>query len=352
MAETPASPSRHPFMPREDPPMTYSERKEDLEGRPFLHTRILGTEMYLTHDKKPILAYPDTMKLPLYGACREKVLQYELENGLIVPDGQGAQPEQPKPEAQTQGATSMAQSPFPPPAPFPVAAPPQAAPQQMPPPQQPPPQAFPAPAAITAPPPAAAVPGAPPPPQNFPPPSQFPTAGAMPQPQAQPAQPQQAAPKGRGRGKAAAAGVPPLPPAPQVQQQMPFPSAPPQMQPPFPQAQKAPFPQAPGQFPPAPFPQAQAMPPAAPAAPVQAAPAVDLAPVIKRLDDIGRMVDGLEKAHGALLTQLQDTRQIALMSLSVLHHMYARHPELGQLVTQELQQLPNFMNWLKQYLPK
>lgn len=112
-------PETYQFQPA--PGSTYAQRKAEIEGSTFIHIRNLVLHIYKKPDGNPLMDY--TATLGNREDVRKTVLQFELVNGLIVPDGtegqsdEAAQPQQSHPPTQQQVPMSN-----PMPAPIPPAA--------------------------------------------------------------------------------------------------------------------------------------------------------------------------------------------------------------------------------------
>lgn len=345
--------------------MTTNQRRVQLEETRFLDIRNLAYLTYKKPDGSPLLTYEETLNNR--DVVKLTILQYEIAQGWLIPDGteQQTQVAVVPPAVQNSGAPQMT-SPFPPPQPgIPQQqfAPPgvQAPPQMI---QQPPaafaPQPQAAPQQQTMPFPQPGVPQqfAPQPQQQMAPPPQAAAPQAAPPQAEQPA----AAPSGRGRRKAAApAGTavapPPAapPPAaqPQVQQQQvpvqQFAPAP-QGAPPMFAQQAAPAPQF------APQGAAPQFQQAAPA-PVAGAPAptasVDLSPVIGRLDNVGQLVSSLTGEVAALKQIVAAQQETITLMFTAVAHGYFTNPSLAPGLAQaQVQQTPAALReYLKKFTP-
>lgn len=272
-------------MSRPTPGTPLSQRRDYLynQATRFIEIRNLAYLDYKNPDGTPLMTYEET--LTDRDVVREKILNYELANGLIVNDGAAGQAAPTNFPAMNPEVQHMSFTPAP--APF---APPAAAPA-------PAPTFAPAPTPTFAPAPVAAAPSAPQ------------ATGPQPELQAPPT-------SGRGRRKAPGAGgaavapppaAPPAGPAPTVEAQPTF--APPP---------------APGFAAPAPT---FAAPPAptfsAPVAPVPVAPAsVDFTPVFQRVDALGAGFESLSKqleevkATNAALTKQNEALLGAIFALA------------------------------------
>ncbi len=321
--------------------MTTSQRRAQLEETRFIDIRNLAFLKYKKSDGNPLLTYEET--LSDRDAVKLAVLQYEIANGWLIPDGtEGQTHVQAVPQSTNTGVPQMT-TPFAPqmPAQQPTAF---AAPQGM---QAPvaQPQAF----------------GAPPQQQQM----QFaPQAAAPQQAQQAPQAPAQqeapaAAPTGRGRRSKAATGAavaaPPAAPPPDAVAVQTFaqpgpqfaPQAAPQQAPQAfgappqfaPQGQAfTPVPNAPTGAPPMFAPQAQA-PVAAPPAPA----GVDLTPLIQRLDELGKLTSALSAELAASVAREE------LLFVAVAH-LYFTNTSLAPMMQQaNVNQTPAA---LREYLKK
>jgi hypothetical protein len=342
------------------PGTTASARRQQLDIMSFMDVRTLGTQVYKGPDGNFILSVNEVLAGHNRDEIKQRVLDFEIANGLVVQDAPNTQ--QP---TQPQGAPPMAQ-------PFPT--PPGAPPQQMPPQYQPPqpPQFQPQPGGYMPQPGGYApqqMPPAPPPPPI-----------ASPTQAAQAAAPQEAPQEGgkkRGRGPnkaAAGAAAPPPPPppaAPPQQQYAPppqqqayppqqFAGPPPQYQPPqgppqqfavpapFQQPQMGGAPpqyQPPAQQAPAPVPQQQA-----PAA----APQIDIGPLLAEVRAVGQAINSSAQGTNAQIAELK----VALATQTVaLMHIYGAQAQLGQWLAGQnkgdvLMDPKKFVEFLSQFLPK
>jgi hypothetical protein len=367
--------AQYPTMtPEGTPAMTTTQRRQQLEECRFLEVRHLAYLHYKKDDQTPLMGYEET--LDSHERVRSTVLAYEFSKGWLIPDGTEGQiqqaPAQPQPQQQQPVQQPVVQ-------PQPQAAAPQGVPQ-MNMPFQPPPNGAPVPMQAPAPqafaPPPAQAAFAPPPQQMAPPPPQQfapPMAAPPQQPYAQPPQmaapppvasPQQAAgvppqqeapaqaPTGR-RRKAAGSGTavapPPAAPPPNPQPQ----------QPQFAQPLFAPPAQAPAQFAPAPQ---QFAPQAAPAAfspPAAAVPSFQApvqqqvaAPVQVDLTPVTEGIKALTAKVESLSSELALTKNLALQSITVLHHLYLTNPSLSGSLAELKEKngdLPTFQNWLQKF---
>jgi len=356
-----ANQEEHVQMTYDAPPAqgtTYADRRKQLEIMSFTEVRLLGNKRYKTADGQPVLDWDESLQIDRKSQSIEKILQFELVNGIIVPDNQQS--------TQPQGADQMAQQPVPPQFP-PNGAPqmpqafqppaPGAQPQQMPmPPNAPPmpPQMAP-PMQQMAPPPMG-------PPAFQPPPGFAPQAG--PGPMGTPQLPQTEAPAPQAGGKkkrnsGAAAAPPPAPaPGPGTPPQQPNapmmapPAGPPAFQPGgfAPPQQGFQQPQQPGFAPPQQ--QGFAPPQAAPQPAPQAA--VDLTPVLQLIDQVGKAVNALGAAEGETLARLE--RNLQVLTIGVMH-IYGSQTQLmqwlsGQNKADAVQDPTKFVEFLSQYLPR
>lgn len=324
------------------PGMPLGVRKQQLETSRFIDIRNLAAHLYKKSGPNgqlvPLMTYNET--LDNRDLVRKTILIHEMScthqgNPLVVNDGTNL--DAPPTAAQqppngVQNGTQMQ-----PPVPQPQYAAPQppvgpaaagAAPMQQ---YAPPPQQF-----------------APPPPQQqfAPPPQQMAPAPA--DPAAAAAAP---APGGRKRRGGGGAAVAPPPAAPPPAAAPPQQFAPPQA-PPGAFAAAAPPPAMPnGQWTPpqgqAPAPSWQPPTQAAPPPPQAAAPApgVDLSPVFTKLDDLGRGVTYATKIGDELKVQFNQI-------MVALHHLYLSNPATGQATGGKANTLPEFQQFLNQYLPK
>lgn len=328
------------------PGTPYSERKKQLEVFAFMDVRLLGAKKYKGPDGQPVLDWDETLQVDRKAESIEKVLQFELDNNIIVPDAATPHP--------TQGAQQMTQ-------PFnPNGA---SAPQNMPSGQVSPP---PLPMPTTYGPPGYNQPS---PTPGFLPPGAPPTApyGAAPAPVAPPpvATPQQAAgqdspPQGSKKKKGAAAAPPPPPPPPTNFQ----PPAPPTVAPGL-------FSQTGQSFPPAPVgwpqtaPSMGGQPPAVTAQAPQAMPqqpSTDFSPVLSLIHQVGEAVNGLNGVQTEQMKQLQSTiaelRNLMLVQITALHHIYLGQPNLQQSIQNaknagnDLQDANKFFTYMQPFLPR
>src|SRR6267154_1236602 len=353
------------------PTLTTSQRRQYFEEVRFIEVRHLAYLFYKKPDGEPLLKYEDT--LDNRDMVKNNVLAYEVAQGWLIPDGTEGQTQVPaQPQQQPtqpvvqQGAPQM--QPFNPPpngvpAPQPQMAPapmPQQPQYAMPPQQQMQPQQMqaPVPQQQPIPQPQYAAPA----PQMAPPPVATPqqAAGVPPQQEAPAGAPTGRRRKGQGTAVAPPPAAPPPPPqgapvqqfAPPQQQAMQFGAPPPGM--PVPQ-QMAP-PQQMQQMPPAPFgapvpmqsgPAAyQPQPQAQQGAPQpQQAAAVDLNPVLARVDALARLV-------AAQNGQIKELRLTAEISLGLLHHLYLVNPQLQpqQGQPQLPRTLPDFKKYFQQFV--
>lgn len=328
------------------PQLSVSQRRSQIDECRFVDIRHLVYMVYKKPDQSPLLQYEETLGENRDGV-KLTVLNYELNAGWLIRDGtenQGLPVTQPQP-AVPPGVQHMSNTPpFNPPqngAPQQQFAPPQQQQMFAPPQGGPPPQQFAPPQQTFAPPQQQFQ--APPQQMMQPPPVASPQQAAAPQQQEQPAAP----PTGRKR-KGAAVAPPPAAGAPIPQQQPPMqqfqqPPAPqfqPQGQAPIqqfqPQAPQGFAPQAPQQFS-APAPQQQA--------PASQAQAVDLNPVLARLDGIAGLIQAQAK-------ELAESKALSLKLLAVLHHMYLVNPNLQPPAGAPPvpRTLPEFATFLTQFI--
>ena len=353
----PTEPDEESFTMHYDRPpagTTYSQRKQQFEGVAFIDVRNLGVMVYKNPDHTPILDAGETLQVDRKAETIEKVLQFELANGIIVPD---AAPTQSSPT----GVAQMAQQPFNPMMPPPP--PPNGAPQQMP--MPPMPQQMPQQPQMVMP---QAPFGMPPMPQQGMPQQQMPPQQPMmpppppvasPQQAAQDPSQQQAAPAAGGkkkRGSAAAPPPPPPPPAPQQQQapQQGFqpqqtwapPGVPQQVAP----QQQMPF-QMPGQMP---APQQQPV----FQQPQQGAPVgVDFTPVLQQVDLVGKAVNALGAADQESLKQLTgilaEIRMLLYVQVAATHHIYMGQAHLApSLSGKDVTDVSKFLGYMQQFIPR
>lgn len=322
-------------------------RRQQIDTAKFVDVRNLAYLIYKKPDGSPLMTYQETLENR--DRVKDRVLEFEIMSGWVVPDGTGPAIQQPTPN---NGNPQMS-SPVPPPMMMPQPATPtqaaqvpvhnfQPAPQQF---QQMPPQMA-APMQQMMPPQMPMMPpGMPPPmmppsapPQMAPPPATVEQAAAAP------------APGGKTRRTKGSAVAPPPPPPPQgaPPQQMQM-----QMAPPMQQAPVAP-PPAPPQFAPPPQAPQFAPPPQAPQVQQQApaAPAQDLKPLI---DNVGQGVSAAVnntnelKAHLDYVTkELHDTKALLAQLCVALHHLYLTSPA-GANQQGKLNALPDFTKFLDQY---
>lgn len=321
--------------PTPAPGTTYSERRKQLDVMSYSDVRHLAAEVYKKPDQTPLVPWIEALAVASMANTRQTVLDFELSNGLIVPDNQ-------------QGEAPMAQQFAPPPMPPGI-------PPQQPMPGAPPPFAPPGAAAPPMPPPQAAPMAPPMPPQAAPappygmaPPPGSPPPVATAQEAAQAAvtpPPMEAPPPQTGKKKTAkGAAVAPAPPPP---------PSPAPVAPPAPQAQ---------QFAAPPVPQPQWQPPGAPApqfAP-PAAPApvgVDLSPVVQLLNQVGSAVNTVGAAADTnstkLLAAIAEVRTLILAQTVALHHIYTTSPALQQAIQgKDVSDVSKFVTYLQSYLPR
>lgn len=320
------------------PPETqipYSARKEQLLTVMFLGVRRALTDQYRNPDGTPLASYHET--LGDREALRSKVLDYELSQGWLTDDRAIAQVIT-HPAVQN-GATVSATNGTPPNAPQ--------APVQVQQPQigfaQPQPVASPVQAIAAAQQQMAA------PPQQAAPPVAPPTTGFK-----------------RPAPKLATAVAPPPPPAPVAVPQPP----------PGAQVLSAPIPVQPAQPPPAPMALAAPIPmapipaPAAAPAPQVSVATVDLAPVIVRVDEVGKgltaIADELEKQKtdfktvvGNLSGQTNETNKVLAelkknqdIMMTAVHWMFLSSPACTAELRAKIGNIIEFKTELSKYLPQ
>jgi hypothetical protein len=334
--------------------MPFSARRQELDLMRFIAIRNMAYIHYKNpsadpnQPPMPLLTYNETIAMDR-DEVRRRVLGFELQNGLIAPDGTENEYFAAQPQQAQQGAPMSA--------PPPNYQPPPAQQYQQPPAQQyappagPPPAASPQQAAAAAQPPPAQYQPGPPAQQYQPGPPQPPQPQYAPPPQ-QPQQPQQAAPQGppppqgppadqqgappapRGRKRAqpggAAVAPPPgaPPPVPQQQYQTPVAQMPPPPQPPQ-QYQPGP-PQAVAQAPAVTY---QPGPPAAGfqngAAAVGHAPAFDPGPIAQSIDRMGAGLSATSKDVETLKGQVAGLQQLLLCNLQVMQWMVGQNSVLA-----------------------
>ena len=375
------------------PGTSYTERKKQLEVMTFMDVRILGAKKYKDQAGQPVLDWDETLRVDRKNESIEKVLAFELANNLIVPDAAAQQ------VTQAQGAPQMTQ-PFtpgngvPPPPGAPVSAPP-----QMPMPGAPPMQGGfappPAPGFPAAPPMVPGMPGMAPP--GFPPGMPPPPYGAAPVPAGVPQQaappgapppvatpqqaaaagpgaPMEAAPTGERKKKKGAAAAPPPPPppgypppgagAPTGYANPPPPAAAPQA---APSPYAAPGMPAPAGWPPPGAPAPMAAPQQAMMAPPQQPPQqqpvpqagapVDLSPVLQLVDQVGKGVNAMGGAQGEQLKRIETTlaelKNLLLVQVTALHHIYLSTPGLAQSVQgKDVGDANKFLAYMQPFLPR
>lgn len=319
------------------PGTTYSARKQEFldPKTSFMEIRLLGTKKYKKPDDTFLLDWDETLRVPKTVTI-EKVLEFELANGIIVADSQTT--------AAPQGVVQMALPPTP-----------VFQPGMPPPPQQPMPQGIPQPPqmAMPPPPPGMAPPFGmapqgvpmPPPPQGMPmpPPPPMPP-GAMPPPPATPTQAAQAAQEAPATGKkkrgAAAAPPPPAPPAPPTA--VPQMAQAPQMMAPPPMAAPAPnfAPQAVAQAP------SFAPPTAAPTASV----AFDPSTILARIDEVGKAINTINASNAEAMKELKG---LTMLMMAALQHIYLSQPGLAQAAQgKDVGDVPKFIEYMKAYVPR
>jgi hypothetical protein len=282
---------------------TASQRKAELDSARFVAVRNLAYMIYKKSDGQALMTYQETLD------DREKVKQviisHEIALGLLVNDIGAA-------AAAPAGIPQMAPQNGVPPG----YAPQMGMPQQMVP--------------VTAPP-------------------QYPVAPAVASPAAaaqaaqQPAQATQdaqpAAPTGRKRRSAQAA---------QGAQQM-APGAPPALQAPPQMMAPVPAPAAQGYSVPMTI-----APPAVMQAPMQVSPptgAVDLSPLLVRIDAVGTQGNELEKKIDGIVDEQEDLRTICLQMLAVMHHLYAMNQAGGQALQKAgVQTFDQFRQYMVQFV--
>lgn len=333
-----------------DPPApgtTYSERKKQLEVMTFMDVRVLGAKKYVNAEGQPVLDWDESRRQDRKNDSITKVLDFELSNGFIVPDGGAVQ------TPQLEGTSQMANNPY---QPGNGAVPPgvPGIPQQVAPPapnMQPPVPQIPA--------------GVSPPTMPYGMAPQVPPGATPP---VQPPQ-QEAAPTGKKKGKGASAGAaaappPPPPPSnPQPGQQFMTASPQPPAPPPGFQAQQPqqfsppPVPGTPNWGAPAPVMTAPPVPAAQQAAPVGGAP-VDLGQVLQLIDSVGKAVNAIGQAQdtraAALDQALEKISNLLLVQVAAIHHIYLSTPPLGQALQQSgktLADVNQFITYMQQYLP-
>lgn len=130
----PTEPDEESFTMHYDRPpagTTYSQRKQKFESGAFIDVRNLGAMVYKNADHTPLLDAGETLQMDRKAETIERVLQFELANGIIVPDAASQQ-------SPPTGVAPMAQQPQMPQMPQQAWSPPgvpqaqQPAPQQMP----------------------------------------------------------------------------------------------------------------------------------------------------------------------------------------------------------------------------
>lgn len=272
---------------------TVSERRAELSAMKFVDVRNLVHLMYKKPDNSPLMTHSESLGTPR-DTLKDIVIQYEVEKGMIVPDGaEGSMPVQPPPPPpQMEPVPQMTQQPF---------QPPQLVPTQSVPPVMPPQQMM-----------------------------------APPQEQPAPAQP----PGRRRRGAGSTAAAPP-PPAPD----------PTFMLPQQPQNVQVGVPVVPTQTAGAPAftPFQPAMPaPQQPAFPQpQAAPAaVDLTPVLQEIQNLGKGLNALGQATGK---DMQEIKTTLTLVLTALHHLYLSNPGTAPTTNGQANTLPEFRNFLAKF---
>jgi hypothetical protein len=307
------------------PGTTYSERRKQLDVMSYGDVRHLAVDHYKKPDGSQLLTQLETLAVASMAQTRQTVLDFELSNGLIVPDNQ-------------QGEAPMAQQFAPPPMPPGI-------PAQQPMPGAPPPFAPQGAQPPPAPPMAPPMPpqAAPPPPYGMAPPpgSAPPVATAQEAAQAAvapPPPPVEAAPTGKkksAKGAAVAPAPPPPPPSPMAAPQQQF-AAPQWQAPPLPTA----APQQP-QF-----------------APPGAAPAVvDFSPVLQVLNQVGSAVNTVGAAADTnttkLLAAVNELKTILIAQTVGIQHIYLTTPALQQHTQgKDLGDVMKFLAYLQAYVPR
>jgi hypothetical protein len=300
---------------------TFSQRRAELDQIRFVAIRNMAYMLYTTQPDpnqppKPLMTYNESLALDR-DEVKKIVLQFELQNGLIQPDGTEVEYFS-APSAQQQGAP-MATPPSAYPPPPPGYAQPGVPPGHQPPPAAaiPPGYAQPTPVPQAPPPSAAAAAGYPA--QSQPPPG--PPAQQYAPPQGGPPQqgPQQGepppAPKGRKRAQPQGGAVAPPPaappPAPNAGYQQPLPMGPPGAPPPaagagvnYPPPGVPAYPQ-PGQV-------------TGPAPVAAAAPAgFDPGPLIAAIDRMGGGLAATSKTVDTIQAQINELKLLVLGGLMV-----------------------------------
>ena len=323
------------YVGKPQPGMPFSQRVQELDTMRFIDIRNMAYMHYKFPDpqspgnERTLLTYQESLAM-LRPEVKRLVLQFEVQNNLIVPDGTeaayfNAQPA--APNAVPEGAPQMAtQAPPYQQMPIPGTQPQAAPPQPGYPPPPPPPSGY----------------TPPPPPQFAPPPPPGAVPGVAPQQYAAPAAPPEApAPRGRKRAAAGSAVAPP-PPAP--------PPAPPQgyTQPPTQQATppQPGYPPSPNQYAPPPPPAPGYAPPLAPTqqwspppppqavqAPPQAAPpqsiAYDFSAIAKTLDGIGGGLAGTSKDVESIKASVAELKTLLLCNLMATQHLWTQNQAIS-----------------------
>lgn len=322
------------YVGKPQPGTPFASRAQELDTMRFIDIRNMAYMHYKVPDpqnagaERAILTYMESLSMPR-DQVKRLVLQFEVQNGVIVPDGTEAQYFNAQPAAPTEGAPQMSAQPqYPPqpPSPQQMSIPGSQPPAPGFPSAPPPPQGYPQQPAVAGPPPAPPTFQAPPPPGGVPgvPPQQFaaPPNGA----------PEAPAPRGRKRATAssnsAVAPPPPAPPpAPSPGFQGPAQAAPPQ--PGFPAAPPQAYAGPPGPPPP---PQGWVPPPPPPhpqaaAAPVGIAP--DMSAIVKTLDGLGGGLASTSKDVETLKAELAELKTLNICILMALQHLWTQNPNIA-----------------------
>jgi hypothetical protein len=346
------------------PGTTYSDRKKQFEIMPFMDVRLIGNKKYRYEDGTPILDWDATLHTDSRQVSIEKVLQFELDEGFIVPDGAEQSTQQPQQGVQQMAnpymppngmpQPNMMQPPgAPPPMPMPGGAPPgMMMPTMAPPMAPPPPQAAPYGMAPMAP------PGAPPPVAS---PAQAAAVAQGVSPDAAP----QTTPTGRkkrGSAAAAAAAPPPAaPPAPPGQPQQYAQPAPNQYAPQAVPATPWGGMQPPGLPPaiPAPMSMSAPMAPVAPPQQVAPPPGADTGMILQRLDALGQAVGAVgnaaQEGTKQSLAAVNELKSILLINTATLWYLCLSNSSIMSDVAKnggDLRTFDGFVAYMQRYVPR
>ncbi len=87
------------------------------------------------------------------------------------------------------------------------------------------------------------------------------------------------------------------------------------------------------------------------------APAGDLTPVLQLVDKVGQAVNGLGGAQAEQLKQIQtalvELKQLMLVQLTALHHIYMSTPNLAQLIQgKDVGDAQKFIGFITPFVPR